>query len=117
MSQERKLPSRQHHPARKLNERQVDQVLLQWLDMPKYEEESLQDKGLPWPHRRDGIQRVDFAVDVAHQCPPRPSGRVVPSTCGTGRFCERRPSRNIVPPKTSITTPQIRLIFIPTDFS
>src|ERR1700676_1445456 len=66
VAQKRKPLARDNYPARKFNEGQVDQTLLQRLYVPQNEEKTAQNPSLPWLHGSDGIHRVDLAVDVAH---------------------------------------------------
>src|SRR5579859_7761181 len=66
LAQEREAIARQDNPAGKFDEGQVNQVLSQRLYVSEQEEKAAKNPGLPRLHGRDGIHRVDFAVDVAH---------------------------------------------------
>jgi hypothetical protein len=66
LTEKRKSIAGYDHPSGKFNERQVDEVLLHWLDMPQGKEYDAQNPRLPWFHGSDGIHRIHFSVDIAH---------------------------------------------------
>ena len=78
--------SRNDDPTSELDEGKVDQGLLQLLQAPERYEDQPQHPSLPWPHWCDGIHRVNFAIDVAHE-PPRWG-----SSCAT--WGEREPDKS-----------------------
>jgi hypothetical protein len=49
-----------------MNEGQLDQILLQWLNCTQDEEEDADNPGLPPLHRRDGVHCVGLVVDIRH---------------------------------------------------
>ena len=54
------------HPPGKLDKGKIDQIALQWLDVPQHKEHGAQDPGLPRLHGSDNVERVYLPVDVAH---------------------------------------------------
>jgi hypothetical protein len=61
----RELFARDDDPAREVNEREIDQVVVERFDVAEEKNEDTEKDRFPGLHRRDGGQRISFAVNVS----------------------------------------------------